>query len=914
VSEALAEAQAGQRAGPLPGRHPLGWALLIAGAAGAFTAVGVEVAGMGSAGFGLSQAYLLLVSLGLLAHGAELASRQGLAAFARLRAALVDVRGAAALAMTVGQLVLVALVTALFQVENTAFHDHLIPLTVVGFAVHHLVPAAWRQPFFVALSLTALVVILGTSNAAWLVALVGVFVAILHAPVSFRVRVALLLVAGGGLAALRGTGAATPWSSALWPVLGSMLMFRLVVYVYDQRHARPPIRLRETLAYLFLLPNVVFPLFPVVDFATFRRTYYDRPASSIHQEGLRWMLRGLTHLLLYRVVYQFGALAPSEVATTGDLLRYLLATFGLYLRVSGQFHLVVGILHLFGYRLPETHHLFYLASSFTDFWRRINIYWKDFMMKVVFYPVYLPLRRIRGETTALVVATLGVFFTTWVTHAYQWFWILGSWLLSWTDGLFWAALAVLLLINSLREAKKGRRRALPGSAPTPAESAGLALQTAGTFAVICVLWSFWGSESIGAWLDLFSVRAPTLGELGAIAGVLAALGAAAVLADRRERRRPASSRSPVTPARAALQTAAGFAALYAAGSPAVVQLLGPRALELARDLRAPELNARDAAALTRGYYENLTGVGQHNSQLWELYAQRPANTADIWASGVLRERPDFLAREMVPLFGTYQRGLQFQTNRWGMRDQDYEQVPPPDTYRVALLGQSYVAGDGVGDGATFEQVVEDRLNRERGPGDPRVEILNFAVGSFSIPQQALLLQRVLTFQPQTVVLVANAGDEGRAILHTVQQVRRGVPLPWPWLASIVERAGVTPQTREAEAQSRLKPYGQAIVEGAYREIVGACRARGVRPAWLYLGIPDRAPRPELVREMLERARAAGFATADFSDVYAGRDPATLRVSAWDFHPNAEGHRLIAERFHRELTTNGAMGLPQRSGG
>ena len=39
---------------------------------------------------------------------------------------------------------------------------------------------------------------------------------------------------------------------------------------------------------------------------------------------------------------------------------------------------------MYGYGLAETHHLYLFSSSFTDFWRRINIYWKDFIQKLVF--------------------------------------------------------------------------------------------------------------------------------------------------------------------------------------------------------------------------------------------------------------------------------------------------------------------------------------------------------------------------------------------------------------------------------------------------------------------------------------------------------------------------------------------------
>ena len=64
------------------------------------------------------------------------------------------------------------------------------------------------------------------------------------------------------------------------------------------------------------------------------------------------------------------------------------------------------MLHLFGFNLPETHHLYFLASSFTDFWRRINIYWKDFMMKVFYYPVVLRAAQARRDRGAVIATAL----------------------------------------------------------------------------------------------------------------------------------------------------------------------------------------------------------------------------------------------------------------------------------------------------------------------------------------------------------------------------------------------------------------------------------------------------------------------------------------------------------------------------
>src|SRR5690606_3022662 len=134
----------------------------------------------------------------------------------------------------------------------------------------------------------------------------------------------------------------------------------------------------------------------------------------------------------------------------------MVMTYLLYLRVSGQFHIIVGLLHLFGYDLPETHRRYLLANSLTDFWRRINIYWKDFMVKMVYFPLYFRLRR-RGDIRAQVIATSAVFVTTWLLHSYQWFWLRGEWLFTWPDTLFWGVLGALVIVNVVIEAKRGQR-------------------------------------------------------------------------------------------------------------------------------------------------------------------------------------------------------------------------------------------------------------------------------------------------------------------------------------------------------------------------------------------------------------------------------------------------------------------------
>ena len=41
----------------------------------------------------------------------------------------------------------------------------------------------------------------------------------------------------------------------VWPIVASMFMFRMIIYLYELKHAKRPEPLGDTLGYFFLLPN-----------------------------------------------------------------------------------------------------------------------------------------------------------------------------------------------------------------------------------------------------------------------------------------------------------------------------------------------------------------------------------------------------------------------------------------------------------------------------------------------------------------------------------------------------------------------------------------------------------------------------------------------------------------------------------
>lgn len=862
------------------------------------------------------------------ASGSHLAS--GGARAASLPRALVGSR-ALAFAAIVAELALLVLVAIRLDLEGTAFRA-LLPALVVAFVLHHALPLRLRLPLFVGLSFAVTGYVLGIEQGrfvpatallrtALLAAVGGGLIALCHLRVAFAARVGLLLAAGAGLAAARLAFPGGSVFGTLWPVFGAMFMFRLAVYLYDVEHEKTPPAKSLSLAYFFMLPNALFTLFPVVDFKSFARGHYAADALLIYQRGVQWMARGVLQLLLYRLVYYHVHLDPSRVEDGADLVRFLVANVAMYLKVSGTFHLIVGVLHLFGFALPQTNRRYFLASSFNDYWRRVNIYWKDFIMKVVYYPTFFRMKTWKGlgPTAQLALATGFAFAVSWLLHSYQLFWLRGDFPIKAQDALFWGALGALVVANSLWEMRRGRARTLGKRAQTAGARLGLALRTAGTFAVLTTLWSLWNAPTLEEWLLLWS-KADWL----ALGWGLAVLGAVAVAAvffggeagtEPALRTRPgrAAAAAPAFPWRdAALRCALPVLAVLLLTSGAVASRVDEQTRVVLASLSWTRPNTADDERMLIGYYEDVMEPSRFNPELDAALGGRPAGwVALLEDTEAARESDDFTLLELVPSRTTVVNGTPIGANQWGLRDRDYALAKPEGTVRIVLLGSSHEMGWGVGDGETFEAIAEDRLAAEVTPRTGRaVEILNFSVNSHGLIElRGVLEKRAAAFDPDVVVLSAHSADRMFVVRRFAKMLRRGTPPPYEFLTALAQRADVDAKTPDSWAYRRLTPHADEMIAWAYQSIADEVRRLGATPVWLWVPSPksaegDASDEPAM-RALAERA---GFRIESLTGAYGAADPATLVLGPWDGHPNAAGHRLLADAFTRVLTELPEIGL------
>ena len=813
----------------------------------------------------------------------------------------------ARLAVVAIQLGLLVVLARIFGIEESVGFNRIAPIIFIGFLANALAPLKYRKPIFLFVSLAAIEAIFPFPNSLVLVAIGLTLIGACHLPVPHLVRVFVVIAIAVGLALFRADVFPSPIDSlgtAIIPILGAMFMFRLVIYLYDLRHMKKKLSIWDRLSYFFLLPNVCFPLFPVVDLQSWLRTYYDKEDILIYQKGVLWIFRGMTHLLMYRVVYHYLMPGPDELTGLFNVLQYMLATYLLYLRISGQFHMIVGILCLFGFNLPETHHLYYLASSFNDYWRRINIYWKDFMMKIFFYPSFMKLRKL-GTTPALVISTLIVFAGTWILHSYQWFWLQGSFPITWPDALFWGILGGLVAVNSVWESKKPRKAAPASNNFDIRRATTYAVRVLGMFVLLTTLWSLWSSESVGEFLGLLMTAGQDsvtnwLLFLAILVGIVG-VGVLAQYLIHRGWELTITGSAPSF-ARSAAYTIVGTCLLLGFSQPGVTSKISENSGPFVESIKSEKLNARDEDLLARGYYEGLLSADKYTSGLAVIQTGKPRNWDAIMDTDAVQRVDGVLQYSLIPNFDDVLKDERFITNSFGMHDIEYTREKPDGTTRVAFLGASYEMGAGVSREKTFDALVEHRLNQS---ANGRVEVMNMSVGGYSLLHNAMLMEdRVRQFEPDHILLAIHTSEARRMETHLRNLIEQRVDVSdYPEVERVLMATGIEPDRMpRSQMRARIAPFADEVIAWSLARIAQLSLEQGIQPTAVFVPLTEETDgmdneRFELFSGMLSDN---GFRLINLDGAFIGRSSDEVQLAPWDTHLGPLGHELLAQELHDPL--------------
>ena len=761
----------------------------------------------------------------------------------------------------------------------------------------------YRLPLILGITLVTICSLLGIINGLILIAFSSLIITLINLPIRVQWRIYLILGISVTLAFIH-VGSKAEWTKAVIPIIGAIFMFRIILYLYEMQYEKQPTSIWKRITYFLLLPNLIFPIFPVIDYKTFKNSYYSKPCPEIYQKGINWMFLGIIHLMTYRIIYYYFLPSPNDLNNIYDLIQYMTTNYALIIRLSGLFHFSVGVICLFGFDLPKTFDNYFLASSFTDLWRRINIYWKDFLVKVFYYPLYFKLKKI-DTNSRVILAVLITFVINWFFHNYQWFWIRGSFPLKATDIIFWGLFGVLVAIDAVIQQNSKRIKSNPNIFNWN-HALIHTLKVIGMLIFMSVLWSFWTSNTVNDWLNLLSTANNTsIKEIIVISsGILAIVGLGVLWQYFNFKLKRNSLIFSLNRNQNLALTISSLLIITITGFPFAYTLI-ERAINInTQPIRYAELNKQDRELLHQGYYENIIVGNNFSTQIWELERQKPKD----WGWGhsnvkAIKKKPNnIILLELKPNQNVFFKGARLKTNSFGLRDDEYNLDKPAKTLRIGILGGSIEMGAGVENDQIYENVLEKNLNNNPLFNNfEKIESLNFAFSDYHLPQNVgVTHQKVEKYDLDILIYTAHSLEDDRSLLRLYKVFSNNKVINYEFINELMEKANVNKPITEEEFIKKLTPYKRDFVQWGLAEISQFCQNNEIIPVFVYVpDLKEETPQNEPI-ELINIAKKQGFITFNIHDVFDQFNKEELTIAPWDYHPNAKGHQLIAQRLFEEF--------------
>lgn len=673
----------------------------------------------------------------------------------------------------------------------------------------------------------------------------------------------------------------------VFTILGTMFIYRLTLYIYEKHYNPKPENVYDTLNYFFIPTNIFIYLLPAFDYSTFTKNA--TKSNTAYLKGINWLTLSIFHLLVYRIVYYYATIPSGNVQDISSLLHYSIANYLLIIRLSGIFHFAVGSICLLGYDLPQAFNNYFLANSFSDLWRRINIYFREFIIKIFYYPILFRIKKI-GILYAVPITIIALFIISWMLHSVQWFWIKGEFPLKVVDGVFWLIFGFFVAINSIFEIKKSKTQK---QASLLHESVIETSKIIGMFLIMTQLWALWSATTIQEWYAMLkNVNISNFHINPQSILIILIMYILSIIIYYTIKKLNLSSKINPNPN-------SSIALLYS--FTLIITMLIPTnnrmkvAIESITNsslagFLTPMLNEEDRIKSIEGYYNNILVGNEFTSQ---INNNQHLNREQFRFTEGAIEVNDFREIAQKPNTSFKFKEKLFTINKKGFRDKNYATLKDSNTIRMIFLGGSFVVGSGVEDSEVFDNILENKLNQK---SNLSFELLNAGSPGYDLIDAIIHYDklRLEEFDPDYIVYFTHGIDINKTIKDIVRVVKKEIPVDVEFINDIIQKEKLNSEMTEYEIINKLKPYGEKIILEGYKELKNRCKNDKV-PICIYWPIIDNRKNHHLEIAITKKITAElGFIYIDLGDVYNNYRTEELIISKTDTHPNKLGHSIIAD--------------------
>jgi len=192
--------------------------------------------------------------------------------------------------------------TFYLEIEKNKGFDRVAVILSGAFLIYTFVPLSFRKLFLLGLAFLIESYLFGIKISAGVTILMLYFVSLTYIKnKSIRLLAVLFSVAAGII--ITSKYVSFPYIRLMVMLAALFLMLRYIYLLYELNYFKEKPVFIDRLCYLFLIPNLCFPLFPALSPVDYLKSYYDKPSGVSFSRGLNWITNGIIQLLIYRMVY-----------------------------------------------------------------------------------------------------------------------------------------------------------------------------------------------------------------------------------------------------------------------------------------------------------------------------------------------------------------------------------------------------------------------------------------------------------------------------------------------------------------------------------------------------------------------------------------------------------------------------------
>ena len=284
---------------------------------------------------------------------------------------------------------------------------------------------------------------------------------------------------------------------------------------------------------------------------------------------------------------------------------------------------------------------------------------------------------------------------------------------------------------------------------------------------------------------------------------------------------------------------------------------------------------------------------------------------DVGVSGLIKPSSHLeIIYELKQNLNSYFKLVSFRTNSRGLRDKEYGITKPRDTFRVAVIGDSYTMPAGVEIEEAYHTLLEEWLNKERRLIN--YQFVNFGVGGYSLRQYlGVIKDRAHGYDPDLIIVgFCPSNDHIVPAQEHFEHPYKVKPKTYPFFKSYVidkvasklnrlKRGLLKNDNNVGKIQSRkvFSEQQEGYMLDIFSKMKEFCKGNNMQ---LIIANLTHRYNERYSKALEELVIDRGLHFVDVSLPFKGANILEYTFNPTDGHPNGKANRIFAEQLYDYL--------------